>query len=80
MVSVYHMKLWAVPLIEPIVDKGLFAGSRKLSEAAALRMLNELGGAGEHWMRLLGNGFYMYGIGEVWTGIISVQDVGHAPG
>jgi len=76
----YYMKLWGVPLITPIVDERLEVGTRLLAEQAALKKLKFLGGSGDHWMRSLDHGFYMYGIGNVWTGVISIQHVGAGPG
>ena len=80
MAMLYHMKLWAVPLVTPIIDEDLDVGTLIKAEVAALRRLEKLSCTGEPWMRLLGNGFYMYGIDKVWTGIIQIGKVGYSPG
>ena len=75
MAYVYRMKLWTVPLVSPIVDEDIHAETEKSAKAEALRVLHEAGNMIEYWMRPLGEGFYMYGIGQVWLGIISLQEV-----
>lgn len=78
--SVYYLKIWAVPLKEAVLTTEFVAGSYPEAATSAMIRLEEYVQADGLWVELLDDDFYMYGVGEVWTGVFSLKVIGYAPG
>ncbi len=80
MQSILYLKIWCVPLVNPVVSEELIVGTRRLAEVAAIRKLNDMSPHPEYWVSLIEGNVYMYGVAVTWLGVMSIADVGYAPG
>jgi len=79
MQSIFWLKVWSVPLVDPVVSKELIAGTRRLAEVATVRILKEMSPVSDFWLSLLDGNVYQYGVETTWLGIVQIADVGYAP-
>jgi len=79
MQSIFWLKVWCVPLVDPVISEQLIAGTRRLAEVATIRKLKEMGPASDFWLSLLDGNVYQYGVETTWLGVVQIADVGYAP-
>lgn len=79
MQSVFWLKVWCVPLTDPVISEQLIAGTRRLAEVATIRKLKDMGPQSDFWLSLLDGNVYQYGVETVWMGVVQIEDVGYAP-
>jgi len=79
MQSIFWLKVWCVPLINPVVSEQLTVGTRRLAEVATIRKLKDMGPQSDFWLSLLDGNVYQYGVESTFLGIVTLEDVGYAP-
>ena len=79
MQSIFWLKVWCVPLINPIISEELTVGTRRLAEVATIRKLKEQSPQSEFWLSLLDGNVYQYGVETTLMGIVTLTDIGYAP-